>query len=275
MRSAISIAVAVSCTVALSGARDCAAAAASGKLDHVLDLYVRDGLVYYRALQRERARLDEYLGEISSVAADKLSHEEQVAFWLNAYNALVLQTVIDHYPIRQRTNDYPPRSIRQIPGAFERLQHKVAGRTVTLDQIERAVLPAFQDPRVYWALGRGAVGGGRLRSEAFAAGRLERQLKEVADECARRVECVQIDRLANRMEISPIFSWREKDFVARYTGAAPPEFSDRSPIERAVLAYVEPGLLAIEREVLAKNTFQVTYKPFDWTLNDLTGRGGR
>ena len=46
-------------------------------------------------------------------------------------------------------------------------------------------------------------------------------------------------------------------------------------IERAVLAFVEPRLLTTEKEFVAKNTFQVAYKPFDWTLNDLTGRGGR
>ena len=151
----------------------------------------------------------------------------------------------------------------------------MAGRTVTLDQIEQTILPAFHDPRLYLALGRGSVGGGRLRSEMFAAARLETQLKEVADECASRAECVQIDRVANKVAMSPIFSWREKDFVAAYAGSAPPAFSNRSPIERAALAFVEPKLLTTEREFLAKNDFQMTYRPFDWTLNDLTGRGGR
>ena len=56
----------------------------------------------------------------------KLSRDEQIAFWLNAYNALVLKTVIDHYPILGRSSDYPPKSIRQISGAFERLPHRVA-----------------------------------------------------------------------------------------------------------------------------------------------------
>ena len=52
-------------------------------------------------------------------------------------------------------------------------------------------------------------------------------------------------------------------------------FSERSPIERAVLAFVEPKLLGSEREFLAKNEFKIEYLPFDWTLNDLTGRGGQ
>ena len=123
--------------------------------------------MYYRTLKSDRARLDRYVTELASTAVDKLSRDEQLAFWLNAYDALVLRTVIDHYPIQGRAPDYPPHSIRQIPGAFERLTHRVAGRTITLDQIEQTILPEFHDPRVYFALGRGARGGGRLRSEMF------------------------------------------------------------------------------------------------------------
>jgi len=63
--------------------------------------------------------------------------------------------------------------------------------------------------------------------------------------------------------------------VAKYANAAPPAFASRSPIERAVIALLQPKLLTIEREVLSKNTFRLAYIPFDWTLNDLTGRGER
>ena len=50
------------------------------------------------------------------------SREQQMAFWLNAYNAFVLQTVIDHYPVRGKSAEYPAGSIRQIPGAFDKTQ---------------------------------------------------------------------------------------------------------------------------------------------------------
>src|SRR5437588_6669323 len=148
-------------------------------LDLILDTYVRDGEVYYRALKSDRGRLDTYVASLAAAPVDKQPREMQLAFWLNAYNALVLRTVIDHYPIQGRSADYPRKSIRQIPGAFERLPHHVAGRTLTLDQIEQTVLPEFHDPRVYLALGRGAAGGGRLRSEAFAPAKLEAQLADV------------------------------------------------------------------------------------------------
>jgi hypothetical protein len=243
--------------------------------DQLLDLNVRNGDVYYRALKAERGRLQTFVDANSTAAVDKLSRDEQVAFWLNAYNALVLDTVIDHYPIQGKSAAYPAKSIRQISGAFERLPHRVAGRTLTLDQIEQTVLSGFHDPRIYFALGRGATGSGRLRSEAFLASRLEEQLAEVTAECVTRAQCVRIDREADQVHASSIFSWREKDFIAAYADKALPVFANRSPIERAVIAYIYPKLLPSEKEMLAKNTFKLVYSPFDWTLNDLTGRGGR
>ena len=244
-------------------------------LDESLDLYVRDGLVYYRALKSDRSRLDRYVNGISSADVAGRPRDEQIAFWINAYNAIALKTVIDNYPIVLRSKEYPARSIRQVPGAFERNPHRVGGKNVTLDQIEQTILADFGDPRVFLALGRGAIGSGRLRSEAFSASALERQLTEVANECATRSQCVDINKQANEVRVSSIFSWRQKEFSAVYADKADKLFASRSPIERAVMALVSPRLLTTEREFLEPNQFKVVYIPFDWSLNDLTGRGGR
>src|SRR6266851_1026810 len=203
MRPLRSLVIVLACVIcAKPGAQESPADAARRKtFDQILDLYVRGGDVYYRAIKAERAKLDGYVSLLATAPVAKLSRDEQLAFWLNAYNALVLRTVVDHYPIQGRSADYPTKSIRQIPGQFE--------------------------------------------------------------------------RDAGKVNISSIFSWREKEFVAAYADAAPPAFAARGPIERAVLTFVGPTLLPTEKEFIAKNTFQVAYTPFDWTLNDLTGRGGR
>ena len=93
--------------------------------DALLDLHVRDGLVYYRALQADRGRLSRYIASLNAPAVVSgyatWSDDQKKAFWINAYNALVLQTVVDHYPIRgtaQRTirrtasGRFPARSKR-------------------------------------------------------------------------------------------------------------------------------------------------------------------
>jgi hypothetical protein len=255
-----------------------AAAPAAGlhrPLDEILDLYVRDGFVYYNAVRSDRAKLDRYLASLNGATAAghaKGSRAQQLALWINAYNALVLRTIVDHWPIRGRSAEFPTPSIRQIPGAFDRLTHRVAGRAVTLDGIEKEILTPLGDARALLALGRGAVGGGRLRSEAFDAAKIEAQLDAVAAESMRRKEIAQIDPAANQLSVSPIFSWREAAFVASLAEKADALFKDRSPLERAVLALIEPHLVGAEADFLEKNSFRMVFQDFDWRLNDLSTR---
>jgi len=105
-------------------------------LDQILDVNVRDGLVYYGALKSDRGRLDRYIASLNVPAAtyDKWSKGQQMAFWVNAYNAFVLQTVASRYPLSG--------TIKQIPGAFDRNSFRAANRTVTLEELrgERLIL---------------------------------------------------------------------------------------------------------------------------------------
>lgn len=246
-------------------------------LDEILDANVRDGMVYYRALQSTRGRLDRYIASLDVPAAtyESWPRERRIAFWINAYNAFVLKTVIDRYPIRGRSPDYPPSSIRQIPGAFEAVRHRAAGRQVTLDEIEKEILAAFEDPRVFLALGRGAVGSGRLRSEAYTAARLEAQLDAVRAEFVKDEQMFRVDRDEGTIAVTPIVSWRSASFIAAYDPGATGPMAQRSPIERAVIAFVEPHLFPLERTFVDQNTFRMVYREFDWRLNDLTGGAPR
>lgn len=241
----------------------------------ILDIYVRDGQVYYRALQMERAKLDRYIASLNVPVAtyEGWPTSDQMAFWMNAYNAFVLRTVIDHYPIKGVASEYPSTSIRQIPGAFDRREHRAAGRVVTLDAIETTILSAFGDPRVFLALGRGAVGSPRLRSEALSGARLEDQLASSVEEFAARARLIDIDEVANLIRVTPLVSWRDAEFAALADGPAGPgdRYATRSPIERAVLRLIEPHLLPIERSMVERNDFTLTFGTFDWRLNDLTG----
>jgi hypothetical protein len=242
-------------------------------LDQILDVNVRDGLVYYRALRSDRGRLDRYVASLNVPEATYQAwpRERKMAFWINAYNAFVLRTIVDHYPIKGSGKNYPASSIRQIPGAFEQIKHRAAGRTVTLDEIEKTILPEFQEPRVYLALGRGAIGSGRLRSEAYSADRVLQQLDAVQQEFVSEQTMVRIDRAAGQITLTPIVSWHDAEFIATYDKGPAGPYAQRSPIERALVAFLAPRLLPLEREFLQKNEFKLTYHPFDWRLNDLTG----
>lgn len=243
--------------------------------DEILDLYVRDGLVYYYALRQERTKFDRYVQALGEVSADTIANwpqPRQLAYWINAYNAFVLRTVIDAYPIRGKASDYPAASIRQIPGAFERRTFRAGGRQLTLDAIERDVIGAFDDPRALLALSRGAVGGSRLKSEAFTADRLDQQLTTMTSELVTRRVLVQVDAGNNRLSVNPMFSWREALFTRTLANRAPAIYATRSPLERAVLALIDPLIVPSEAEFLRKNGFSMVFHEFDWQLNDLTGR---
>jgi hypothetical protein len=242
--------------------------------DALLDPNVRDGLVYYRTLQAASGRLNRYIASLNSPAVvaayANWSDDQKKAFWLNGYNALVLQTVLRHYPIHGTAKAYPANSIRQIPGAFDKTSHAIAGKNLTLDQIETTVIAEFNDPRMYIALGRGAIGSGRLRSEAYSTKAVDKQLEQTKQQFAVTPRWSKVDMLTGKVSISPILSWRAPMFIKEYADDAF-DLPKREPIELAVIGFLRPHLLNAEEEFVKKNTFQLTYEPFDWRLNDLTG----
>ena len=241
--------------------------------DQLLDLHVRDGLIYYRALRGSRGAFDRYVAslDVPSAEYDGWARPRQIAFWINAYNAFVIDSVLDAYPISGRSTQFPANSLRQVPGVFEKQVRRAAGRRLTLDEIEKSVLAGFGDPRVFLALGRGTLGGGRLRSSAFSSDTLEADLVKVAAECVTRHECASIDASGQVLAVTAVFSWREADFVKAFGADPMPAYPGRSPLEKAILHVLAPHFLPGERQTLAKNDFAVRFTPFDWQLNDLTG----
>jgi hypothetical protein len=238
-------------------------------LDQILDQYVRDGFVYYAALRAERRAIDLFVESLAERprAFDAWSRARRLAYWLNGYNALVLRTVIDRYPIRGTSPEYPESSVMQIPGVFSGRAHRIAGRRLTLQSIEDDLIAAFGDPRAHLALGRGAVGSPRLRSEAFRDDRLEAQLQAVVQDFSTTPRHVTLDRAGDEVVVSAVLGWRAEQF-ATLPG---PSGTGRSPIERAIVTLISPALFQSEREFLAQNTFRLRYGDFDWRLNDLTG----
>ena len=236
-------------------------------LDQILDVNVRDGLVYYRALKGERGRLDRYVASLNVTPAtyQGWSKAQQMAFWVNAYNAFVLAD--GHQPLsdaRARSSRFPARSTRR--------PWRAAGRTVTLDQIEKTILPEFKEPRLYLALGRGAVGSGRLRSEAYTGDRLEKQLADIQSEFVNDRHMYRLDRLANthRGHADPELarSGVRRGLRGQGRRGVRAALADRAG---ASIAFVTPHLLPSEKEFVQKNELKMTFLEMDWRLNDLTG----
>lgn len=268
------IVAAVAAVPSMHGAAQAIPADRHATLDRILDTFVRDGYVYYNALKSDRAGLDRYVSSLD-IAPEQLAamnENDRRAFWINAYNALVLRTVVNAYPIRGKAPAYPAASVAQLPGAFDRVRHRVGGQVLTLDEIEKLVA-AFGDARLLLALGRGMIGSARLRSEAYRGSRLEEQLTDAVKGFVRTARHFKLDRQTAALKVTPLFSWREAYFVASFPGGAAgaDKWVNRSPIERAVVVMAYPHLFPSEKALLDLNTFQMTFGEFDWRLNDLTG----
>ena len=242
-------------------------------LDRILDTYVRDGYVYYNALKAGRNALDQYVTslDVAPELLARMTESDRRAFWLNAYNAVVLRTVINGYPINGKAASYPAKSVGQLPGAFDKVRHRVAGQVLTLNEIEN-LIAAFGDARLLLALGRGTIGSARLRSEVYRGTRLDEQLTDAVKGFVRGARNFKLDRDTGALKVTPLLSWRGPNFVASFAAASGAEmWANRTPLERAIVAMAYPHLFPSEKAVLALNTFQMSFGEYDWRLNDLTG----
>jgi hypothetical protein len=241
---------------------------------HVLQTYVNDdGLVDYRGLKNNRERLDRFvqaLDELDSGTYRAWSTERKVAFWINAYNALTLRIIIDHYPIEGGLFAgvvHPANSIRQIDGAFDGITHRVMGREMTLDEIEHQTLRRdFTEPRIHLALVCAALSCPELRQEPYRGDQLERQFDDQARTFVGDPDNVRIDHEEKVVHLSAIFDWFGGDFKQGYTPAS--GFDAYTDKHAAVLNYLSGFLGVRTRERLAEGDYKVAFIDYDWTLND-------
>lgn len=240
----------------------------------VLRVHVNErGLVNYRGLKAESASLDAFsasLAAISPAQFDAWSEAHKIAFWINAYNALTLEAIIRNYPIRSsflRSAIYPKNSIRQIPGVWDKLRFSVAGREMTLDEIEHATLRAqFNEPRIHVALVCAALSCPPLRNEPYTGEKLDQQLDDQARAFLASPQGLRLDRQAGKVHLSSIFKWFGEDFVKTF--GTRERFAGRSDAERAVLNFVSRYVSETDREFLLSGNYRIEYLAYDWTLNE-------
>jgi hypothetical protein len=233
-------------------------------------------MVDYKAMLDDRQKVDAFasaLGKLEPKVYDRWSEKEQIAFWMNAYNALTLEAILTHYPIESswlKSMIFPPNSIRQIPRVWDKLQFVVMGRKATLGQIEHEILRRqFNEPRIHMALVCAAVGCPPLRNEPFIGSQLDEQLDNQASRFLSNPKKFRIEVSQGRVYLSPIFKWFGEDFVRTF--GTDREFPNHTPSERAVLNFISRYLRTSDREYLANGKYEVKYLEYDWSLNEQQG----
>jgi len=250
---------------AAAAGRDSASAAfdhSYKEWDGLLRATVSGGLVDYASVARD-TRLTRFMDRLAAVEAEAVfgwSRAQQVAFYINAYNALTLQTIIDAMPVD---------SIRDIePNPWDNARWTVAGRTLSLDTIEHKKLRKdLKEPRVHFVLVCAARSCPDLPARAILPGKLEEQLNGAARVFFADKSKNRINRDGGRLELSPILHWFGKDFVGWGGLADISVEGEHSEVERALVRTLAAYVSSKDREFLASGSFSVVYNEYDWGLN--------
>ena len=212
-----------------------------GRYDGVLRGHVKGGRVDYAGIRaNSMPELDAYLTSVGQARLEGLSRSDRLAFFLNAYNALVIREVARRHPLN---------SVQKVSGFFKKLKHKVAGKVLTLDELEHKIIrPQFTDARVHFALVCAARSCPPLRAAAFQGSSLDRVLDRLTRSFINSWNGVRIKDDA--IQISQLFNWFAEDFRR-----------DAGSVGRYLARYhktAAPRLAKITR---------FEYLPYDWSLN--------
>ena len=225
------------------------------RFDQVLKKYVdKNGFVDYSALQRSsagRRDLKAYLSELSRASPGKRSSREaKLAFWINAYNAVTLEGILQVYPttsIRNHTARVFGYNI------WKELPLIVGGGQHSLENIEHQILRKMGEPRIHFAIVCASIGCPRLRNEAYTASQLDQQLSDNVRDFFTRSKHFRFNAKRRTMQVSSILKWFGEDFgrtqVARFT-------------------YLQKYLPQPARKIAVDSRTRITYLDYDWNLND-------
>lgn len=210
----------------------------------VLDGYATaDGGFRYAALRADdgdRARLEAFVRYVGETDPSSWSRDAQLAFYIDAYNALTVHAVLERWPIE---------SVMRVEGFFDAIEHRVAGREMTLNALENDIIRSarFAEPRIHFAVNCASAGCPPLSRQAFAAENLEAQLEAQTDAFVRATTEVR----GRRARLSQIFEWFAADFEAA----------------GGVRAFVADHLEGEDAARVRDPRTRLAYTPYDWAIN--------
>ena len=205
------------------------------------------------------------VNELAGIPKEALaarSEPDRVAFWINAYNTMTVDLIVREWHARKGRL----KSIKEIPSPWSRPKWTVAGRSVSLDEVEHDILrKEFHEPRIHFALVCASKSCPALRSLEVRGDSLDAQLDSAAREFVLDPSRNDFTPRDGAIRISKIFDWYGKDFVGVYSD---PTFERLYGRETgAVLAYVSRFLPTKTVAALRAKRARVTYLPYDWSLN--------
>lgn len=169
------------------------------------------GGVNYQGFIADSIRLNEYLSTLENALPNNKNwtRNEQLAYWINTYNAFTIRLIIRHYPIK---------SIKDIKSGLPFVNSvwdiefiRIEDAVLDLTAIEHDILrEQFDEPRIHFAIVCASVSCPKLLNEAYVADRIEEQLESAAFDFIN--DSTRNNFEDGNAELSKIFDWFEGDF---------------------------------------------------------------
>jgi hypothetical protein len=216
--------------------------------DQIVQAHVREGQVDYPAIQAD-GTLAGYVRELNRIDPTRLPRrQDQLAFWINAYNAFAVQGILDHYS---------PMTLWGRYRYFIGRDYQVGGTTISLYDLEREVLiEQFHEPLMHFAIVCASASCPKLQPWAYRPEQLDRQLVQVAKAFINDPTRNRFDRKQKVASLSMIFKWFESDFADAAAGS----------VLAYIARYVDDPELA---EELTQPGYRIEYLDYDWSLNGI------
>ena len=195
-----------------------------------------NGKVNYAAWKKKSKLLDDYIQVLQEQPPhDQWSKAEQLAYWINAYNALTVQLILKYYPLN---------SIQDIRKPWEQIVFHVKEQTYTLNAIEHQVLRKMEEPRIHFAINCASASCPKLAQKPYTTINLEAELQAATE--AFLCDPEKNILTAEKVQLSKIFLWFAEDFGSKK--------------ERLEWLSKQTGLELTQA--------RVRYLKYDWSLND-------
>lgn len=200
--------------------------------------YVNDDLVVYNKL-RNNSELQKLITAVENIDLTESSPDEKKAFYINAYNLIVIHSILEKYPIQ---------SVKEIAGFFDGKQHKVAGKKMTLNELEtKELIAVYKDARFHFVLVCGALGCPPITNFAYLPERVNEQMNSQTKKAMDNPNFLKVNKEDEKVGLSEIFKWYASDFGG-----------SKKEIFNFINQYKTKKI---------PSTYTINYYEYDWNLN--------
>ncbi|MEM9857019.1 MAG: DUF547 domain-containing protein [Bacteroidota bacterium] len=209
--------------------------------DAFLKKYVDNGKVHYQKISENISSIEKLYNDIGDMDISSANPQTKKAFYINAYNLVVIYQVAKFYPLKSPLD----RS-----GFFDRVKHNVAGESITLNALEiKKLVLTNKDPRIHFVLACAAVSCPPLASFAYLPGKLDGQLNTRTKLSINNSNWLKVNASAKEASISKIFDWYKKDFTMNG--------------ENTVIEFINKY-----KNSPIPSSYSVVHYEYDWSLNE-------